>query len=274
MSDWYSDFGPRRAAKDGIVAKKRSGAIGDSWWSRRFVAVLEAITASGRLGRGRSYARSGQVSALLLGPGEVRAKVQGSRAAPYQIRITITPLSGPEWTAAEDALAAQALFAAALLGGQMPHEIEGVFLGLGTPLFPTRSSDLRSTCNCPDGANPCKHIAAVYYILAEKFDEDPFAILAWRGRDRDALVTALRARRSDGEPEPEPETVEEEAPLPLDASFWTSGTTSAVIQLEAGDPLALLRELGPLASGGTDLAAALAPMFTRLSAGARAKLEE
>ena len=41
-------------------------------------------------------------------------------------------------------------------------------------------------CSCPDSEVPCKHLAATFYLLAEAFDEDPFLILRWRGRDREA----------------------------------------------------------------------------------------
>lgn len=272
MSFW--EYGPRKKAAGGVAARSRKGAIGDTWWSKRFVNVLEAITGGGRIQRGRTYARAGQVSDLVLVPGLVTARVQGSRPEPYTVAIRVTPLTDTQWTAAEDALASQALFAAALLAGEMPHEIEGVFTGLGTPIFPAERKDLETSCTCPDVANPCKHVAAACYLLAERFDEDPFAILAWRGRDREALVAALRARRTgDEEPLPEPE-VEAEAPIPLDASFWAAGDVGAGTPWEGADPTLLLKELGPLASGGTDLAGALGPTYEEIARFARGKLRE
>ena len=89
-------------------------------------------------------------------------------------------------------LASQALFRAKLLAGEMPHEIEEVFGECGTPLFPRSAADLDMHCSCPDWGVPCKHLAAVCYVLAEEFDRDPFAMLAWRGKGRDELLTALR----------------------------------------------------------------------------------
>ena len=89
-------------------------------------------------------------------------------------------------------LASQALFRAKLLAGEMPHEIEEVFAECGTPLFPRSAADLDMHCSCPDWGVPCKHLAAVCYVLAEEFDRDPFAMLAWRGKGRDELLTALR----------------------------------------------------------------------------------
>ena len=73
-----------------------------------------------------------------------------------------------------DALSIQALFAAQLLAGEMPQEIDAVFAAAGSSLFPATEGELETECSCPDWANPCKHVAATHYILAEQLDEDPF----------------------------------------------------------------------------------------------------
>jgi uncharacterized Zn finger protein len=175
----------------GIAVRARRGKIGEQWWSRRFVEILEQICQPGRLARGRSYARKGQVMDFALKPGQAGGRVQGSRAEPYRITITIPAYDDAEWALIEDALATQALYRAALLAGDMPHEIVGVFDELGLPLFP---SALEMKCTCPDWAVPCKHASAVLYVLAEAFDDDPFLVLAWRGRNRGELLNALRAQ--------------------------------------------------------------------------------
>ncbi|HEY6479582.1 MAG TPA: hypothetical protein VIZ00_06110, partial [Streptosporangiaceae bacterium] len=195
MSPWYSygSSGPI-AVEGGVKAKSKRGAIGEQWWSQRFIAVLDSYGMSGRLQRGRSYARRGQVIEFALEPGKVTARVQGSRPSPYQVSIAVRPLTAAQWAEVESRLAAQALFRARLLAGEMPAEIEEVFAACGTPLFPRAASDLDMSCNCPDWGMPCKHLAAVCYVLAEAFDTDPFAMLAWRGKDRDELLTALRGR--------------------------------------------------------------------------------
>ena len=122
----------------------------------------------------------------------------GSRARPYQVRIGVLPLTTAQWRRVESALAARALFRAKLLAGEMPQEIEEVFAGCGTPLFSRLASDLDMRCSCPDWEVPCKHLAAVCYVLAEEFDRDPFAMLAWRGQGRDELLAALRRVRAPG----------------------------------------------------------------------------
>ena len=194
MSGSWQDWPPARPIRvaGGIKARSKRGAIGEQWWSRRFIGVLESYGMSGRLARGRSYARAGQVLDFELSQGKVTAQVQGSRVRPYQVRIGVLPLTTAQWRRVLQRLASQALFRAKLLAGEMPHEIEEVFGECGTPLFPRSAADLDMHCSCPDWGVPCKHLAAVCYVLAEEFDRDPFAMLAWRGKDRDELLTALR----------------------------------------------------------------------------------
>ena len=180
----------------GIAVRAKRGKIGEQWWSRRFVDVLEQVCDGGRLARGRAYARKGQVMDFALTAGRVTARVQGSRPQPYAVTITITAFDEALWTTLTEALGAQALYRAALLAGEMPHEIVELFAAHDAPLFPD-NLDIR--CSCPDWSVPCKHGSAVLYVLAEAFDDDPFLVLAWRGRPREELLDALR-----GTPEPVP----------------------------------------------------------------------
>jgi uncharacterized Zn finger protein len=196
----WEGYGKPKRVEGGIKARTARGAIGTSWWSKRFLAVLESLAIGGRLGRGRSYARAGQVLSLQVGPGEVTASVQGSRPAPYQVRVSLTPFAPLVWARVEVALAEQAIYSARLLAGEMPPDIEDVFAAAGAPLFPQHQRDLSMSCSCPDFAVPCKHLAATFYLLAEAFDDDPFQILRWRGRDRESLLTRLRALRDTSPP--------------------------------------------------------------------------
>jgi uncharacterized Zn finger protein len=203
MSEPFAQYGPTIRVEGGIRAQSTRGAIGESWWSKRFLAVLESFAIGSRLTRGRNYARKGQVLSLKIAPGLVSSTVQGSRPKPYDVRIGLAALNKATWEKVEAALAEQALFSARLLAGDMPQQIEDVFAGAGAPLFPTSIRQLTMSCSCPDSQVPCKHLAATFYLLAEAFDADPFQILHWRGRDKQALLAGLRALRSGGEAEPE-----------------------------------------------------------------------
>jgi uncharacterized Zn finger protein len=263
---------PRKAV-GGIKARSKRGSIGEQWWSRRFIDVLESFGMQSRLTRGRNYARSGQVLSLEISTGHVSALVQGSRVKPYKVILTVVPLTTPQWRKVEQALAARALFRARLLAGEMPAEIEEIFAACGTPLFPRTARDLIMSCSCPDWQVPCKHLAAVCYVLAEAFDDDPFGILAWRGKGRDALLAALRgngsaqaAARQPAEPADRPlaECIE---------GFWSSGLSSA--RLRALPPAAaapadlLLRGFEPplILVQGQDLATILRPAYELLGRG-------
>ncbi len=181
--------------EDGIRAKSQRGDIGETWWSKRWVEVLESFGIGTRLERGRSYARRGQVISIDVKPGVVKAKVQGSRPKPYNVTIQLQPLPGQDWDNVTDAMASQAIFAAKLLSGEMPKNIEDAFQEANISLFPTSHDELETDCSCPDSANPCKHIAAVYYLLAERFDEDPFLIFKLRGRTKEEIIEVLRKKR-------------------------------------------------------------------------------
>ncbi len=272
MSDWWTyERTGRRPARDGIRARGQRGEIGETWWSKRFIAALKEVTDATRLSRGRSYARSGQVMALEVTPGTVTAKVQGSRLTPYAVKVTLPRFTDEEWERAERALADQALFLAALLAGEMPGDVEKVFEAEGLSLFPSRLGDLRSDCSCPDWVNPCKHVAATLYILAEAFDADPFLVLAWRGRPRDRLLDRLRElRAAEDDAADRTETGETVAEPPRSGGFWTAGPELAVLRFApraAEVPDAVIRQLGPLppAAGGeraTEVLAAAYRAFT------------
>jgi uncharacterized Zn finger protein len=194
----YVKSGPIRV-DNGIRARSRRGAIGSSWWSRRFIEVLESLELGGRLARGRSYARAGQVLSLEVTAGSVVSSVQGSRPKPYQVRIDIRQIWATHWERVEKAISEAAIFSAKLLAGEMPEDLEDVFDDLGLWLFPRDAGELTMDCTCPDMSVPCKHVAATLYLLAEAFDRDPFLVLTWRGRDKGTLLANLRALR--GSPE-------------------------------------------------------------------------
>jgi uncharacterized Zn finger protein len=278
--DGFGRFGnfPRtgpRAVEGGIKAKSRRGDIGETWWSQRFIQILESFGFGSRLARGRSYARRGQVLDLTVEKGVVEARVQGSRQRPYAVRLTVGLLSDADWTRAEQAMAAKALFMARLLAGEMPREIEEAFAESRLSLFPASGSELASACSCPDWAVPCKHVAAVFYILAESFDADPFLVFTWRGRTKEELTERLRALRGaagGGAGVLMPPELPDSSP-PLRAcldSFWQAGPQLAEVAIRpwaAEVPDALMRQLGPapVSVGGENLAQVLARAYKAMS---------
>jgi uncharacterized Zn finger protein len=269
MTDRF--FGASRplAVDGGIKARSKRGAIAQSWWSGRFIRVLEDMGLGGRLQRGRRYARAGQVIEMTVAAGLVSAQVQGSRPRPYRVRISIAAFDKAQWARLEQALADKAWYAAQLLSGSMPEDLESVFAEAGLPLFPAAGKDMSMDCSCPDWGVPCKHVAAVCYLLAESFDEDPFRILAWRGREREDLLDNLRALRSSA-PSPGAAVRTRVAPLAdcLDAFFRPS---APIARYEPADlPVdAVLRQLAPVPVElrGVPLVDLLRPAYLRMGGG-------
>jgi uncharacterized Zn finger protein len=265
---WSS--GPRKV-DGGIKARSRRGEIGQSWWSRRFLDVLESFGMGGRLLRGKNYARAGQVLTMNLSTSLVVAQVQGSRPEPYRVRIAVKAFTDREWLRIEEALAGQALFAAKLLAGEMPADIEDLFAELGLRLFPGTLRELSMDCSCPDWEVPCKHLAAACYLLAESFDADPFEILAWRGRGRTELLDRLRRLRDGGHRPADPVDAESDTARLDDAiaGFWLPGPQP---DQPLGEPPilrpdALLDQLDPtgVTIDGRELADLLRPAYKALS---------
>jgi uncharacterized Zn finger protein len=226
--------------------------FGEHWWSRRLIAVLESFGYGPRLVRGRGYARGGAVQELEVRPGEVYASVQGSRRRPYSVTIAIDVLQPEQWLRVERRLAERVDLLSSLLAGQMPEYIEDAFHDTGLTLFPTRR-EFVADCTCPDMANPCKHIAATCYVLADRLDEDPFALLTWRGRRQAELLRRIEALR-DAQAWEQTETVAEPDEVPLAETldrFWDCPQPLPELPKARQDarPGAILDRFGPLGIG-------------------------
>lgn len=271
---YYSSFPKSQPlpADGGIKAHSQRGGFASNWWAKRWIAVLESFDLGARLTRGRRYARGGQVLNISVDRGMVVAEVQGSRKKPYSVVITVMPLSKEDWGKVGERLSSQALYAARLLAGEMPPDIEAVFEEEGLSLFPHPTRDLRTRCSCPDWSNPCKHIAAVYYLLGEEFDRDPFLLFKLRGMEREELVELLGHSAAFAEVTPEdPAPTPPHEPLPTSPpDFWHAGALPDGLFGEVRVPelaAALPRHLGnfPFWRGELPLQTALETIYTQAS---------
>ncbi|MEW6368248.1 MAG: SWIM zinc finger family protein [Acidobacteriota bacterium] len=224
----------------------RKRRFGEKWWSGLWIKALESFGWASRLQRGRSYARDGQVVKLTVEPGHIQGLVQGSRAEPYKVEIRLQVIPIREWRRVIYIMAQRASFAAKLLAGEMPQNIEKAFEQARIPLLPRHERDFDSTCTCPDRINPCKHIAAVHYIAADEFDHDPFMIFQLRGMPKESLLEALRERRG-GRRHGHPDGQEDGA-LPADPEvFWRPGPRLGQFTVDIRAPeveTAVLKRLG------------------------------
>ncbi len=165
------------------------------WWSQRWLELLDSYRFKKRLERARNYARQGNVLSIEFKGAKVLAKVQGSEPEPYKVSLSLDPFTDEQWTFVIETMSKKAIFAAKLLAGEMPQNIEDVFTASGLSLFPFTLSDVRSKCSCPDKANPCKHVGAIYYQLGDRFSEDPFVLFQLRGRTKEQIIHDLRNLR-------------------------------------------------------------------------------
>ncbi|MEB3827205.1 SWIM zinc finger family protein [Phormidium sp. CCY1219] len=209
--------------------------VDQEWWAQQWIDLLNSYRFKKRLERGRNYARQGNVLGIEFAGQKVVARVQGTEPEPYKVSLWLDPLTDEDWNYVIQTLAERAIFSAKLLAGEMPTNIEEVFAANGVRLFPFTLDEVHSRCSCPDKANPCKHIAAVYYLLGRRFSEDPFVLFQLRGREQEQIMAALRRIRGmENEEETEPEAVEirksKYPQPPLDVEkFWKYNE-----QLESG----------------------------------------
>lgn len=170
-----------------------------TWWGQQFIAALEKIVDSGRLSRGRSYARGDKVKSFEIKDGVIMAQVRGSvnpyfgvyKEPLYIITIEFKSISAANWSAAIAYLASKASLISRLMLNEMPDNIEDAFAKLDLHLLPYCQDDFSTTCSCPDWSNPCKHIAGVYYLLAAQLDQEPFLLFELRGLSRESLQKEL-----------------------------------------------------------------------------------
>ena len=248
-----------------------------TWWSQKFIEVLESFKMGSRLARGKAYAQESKVLKLSISSGIVTAMVQGSRKSHYRVTIKLEPLSDGAWKQVMQNLTKKAIYAVEMLQDKMPKDIAEVFANANVSLFPKRLEELESSCDCPDWSNPCKHIAATYYILAQHFDLDPFLIFVWRGRLKTQILESLRSYWKQGKPKSQTfgtmpvRKIEE----PEYERYWYGNMDINVLTpldpFSKAVPESGIRSLGeaPVQLDGRDLGSVLAESYSTTSKGIR-----
>jgi uncharacterized Zn finger protein len=209
-----------------------------TWWGNKFIEALETFTDSGRLGRGRSYARGNKVKSFKINDGVVMAEVRGSvnpyfgvyTEPLYKTKIELQPISQAKWAVAIAQMASKASFISKLLLNEMPDNIEDAFSTLGLHLLPHSHKDFKTSCSCPDDSNPCKHIAGVYYLVAAELDKDPFLLFELRGLSKAVLQSEL-AKTPLGKALSAELTAQAAEPLAVE-SYYTRPTTTEADEAE------------------------------------------
>ena len=175
---------PRYAA--GIRAQELRTGAGRSWWAKRWLQTMERMGLGARLGRGRNYAMSGQVTAMSIAGPKVSASVVGTRSEPYSVSVVFRAPEGDVRERIVGRIKSEPMLVARLLVDDLPTEVEMFFRDEGLDLFPGGKLgpgryDVTTACSCPDYANPCKHSSAVMMILGEEVARRPATLLELRG---------------------------------------------------------------------------------------------
>jgi uncharacterized Zn finger protein len=167
--------------------------FGTTWWGRLWIRALEQLgdDYENRLPRGKKYAEEGAVSHFTVSPGEIQARVHGRKT--YNVTLGLPALASTQWEKALERIRLETRFVASLLAGEMPQGLDETFREAGASLYPRVPKELQTHCDCPDWANPCKHVAAVCYVMAEALDRDPWLLFDLRGKTREDVLAALQA---------------------------------------------------------------------------------
>ena len=180
---WYYDF-PRAAPRPKAAAGKERKKFGETWWGKQWVEILSEFEDDPRMSRGRAYARANRVKRFKLGKGKISATVHGS-VGNYKVEIEIKKYSDKDWRKITMAIKDTPLLLGKLLNQEMPEEL---YETTGFTFIP---SSFSSNCSCPDYANPCKHVAAVCYTVADEIDHDPMTLFLLQGMDKEELFSKM-----------------------------------------------------------------------------------
>jgi len=165
--------------------------IARSFWGKGWCTHLEGFgDYINRLPRGRTYVRNGMVAHLGMERGCIEAVVAGSEL--YRVRVEIEPLKTTAWEALKRQCTGQIGSLIELLQGRMSDEIMRAVTDPDQGLFP-KPGEIRYTCNCPDWADMCKHVAAVMYGVGARLDTQPELLFKLRGVDHAELLSAEAA---------------------------------------------------------------------------------
>ncbi|EAY26647.1 helicase, SNF2 family [Microscilla marina ATCC 23134] len=174
IANYYKNVKPTQ-----VMAKK----YGNTWWGQQWLNALNNIDFSNRLPRGRTYANKGAVLDVEIKENVVTAKVQGSERYPYKQKLEIKEFSDAEKDDILDIITEDPFILSSLLNRELPHDLLDILNNKGIQLFPNSWRSIQGSCSCPDWAVPCKHLAAVIYIIGNEIDKNPFMVFLLHGLD-------------------------------------------------------------------------------------------
>ncbi len=171
------------SVRGGIKPGNKQGPFASTWWGKKWINTLESFNMGQRLKKGKMYARTGQVMEIEIKQDRIIAMVQGSRRTPYEVIIELDTWSDNTKDKVLDIICSNGPILGYILAGDIPYELEDLLKKQEIYLFPHSYKEIHTFCTCPDWSNPCKHIAAVFYLIASELDHNPGIIFKLRGLD-------------------------------------------------------------------------------------------
>jgi len=224
VSRWM-DTKPKQV-KHGIKAIHQKGQFCEEWWGKRWMEIIESYHLGERLARGKRYARAGQVTEINFLPGKIKAFVQGSMRNPYQVEISVKLWSKKEWDHFFTFIKSDPLLLSQMISGKLTPDLEKKLYSQGIDLFPAKYTDFTTDCSCPDWSNPCKHVAAVFFLITEYLDKNPLILFEIRGKDQSEIIENLLPSNSEEDMIATKSVVNsKECPLSVER-FWESNQES------------------------------------------------
>ncbi len=227
------------------------------WTTQRWIRVIEQAASGPKLVEGIEYGRLGQTKRLEIVAGAVKGSVQGRQYRPYDVTLKVSVFSPEQWEQVVGLMSDQAMYAAKLLSGELPANIEEVFARVGVRLFPQEASEVVTSCTCGTLEPWCKHACCVASLLADQLASKPFLMFELRGIAPSDLLEHVRQRRAltsvgtTAMPIYTPHAEGEHPSKPLEEcldSFWDAEPQTEEIDLPLEPPAVshpLLRRLGP-----------------------------
>ena len=180
----YWDFYPRAAPRPKAKLGKERKKFGTTWWGKKWIEILSKFEHDQRMSRGRAYARADMVKKFNIAKCLISANVKGS-SGNYKVKINFKKFNDKEWGKIIRKMTTKPILLSKLLNNEMPEDIEK---SVGHSFIP---KSFNAECSCPDYANPCKHIAAVFYTLADEIDYEPMILFKLKGIDKEELFSKL-----------------------------------------------------------------------------------
>lgn len=155
--------------------------FGKTWWGNEWLRALTHIDYANRIPRGAIYARRGEVIKMEVKGNVINARVNGSQRTPYKVSISVPTFSKQQVDKLMEQLLLRPALISKLLNNELSPEILDICRSIGMQVFPSRWDDLDMACSCPDWAVPCKHLAAVIYMMSREIDNNPFLVFEIHG---------------------------------------------------------------------------------------------